>query len=59
MWLIAGALVILGILVLALWLDHRGGSRRSGPYGPDEVRNRVEGNALLGKDWRSSGGSRS
>lgn len=53
-WLIAGAVFVIAWLVWAYRLDHRGSPHRFGPYGPDEVRTRIEGNAVLGRDWRSS-----
>ena len=52
MWLFTGALIV-ATLAMAFWVDWRARGRPRSSHGPDEVRNRVAGNAVLGKDWRS------
>ncbi|MCB0895083.1 MAG: hypothetical protein H6529_09415 [Nocardioides sp.] len=52
-WVACGV-VVAAVLGLGLWLDHHGG-RRSGGRHLDEVRNRIEGSAVMGTDWQPPG----
>jgi hypothetical protein len=54
MWLVVPAVVVGGVLAWAHWLDHRGSPHRFGSVGADQLRNRVEGNMVMGRSWRSS-----